>query len=65
MANSTLGLPSQLYDYVLSISLREPDILQQLREETAKHPMSMMQIAPEQGQFMQMLVQLMRATKTL
>jgi predicted O-methyltransferase YrrM len=65
MANSTLGLESQLYDYLLSISLREPDILQQLREETAKHPMSMMQIAPEQGQFMQMLVQLMGATKTL
>jgi predicted O-methyltransferase YrrM len=65
MANSTLGLESQLYDYLLSISLREPDILQQLREETAKHPMGMMQIAPEQGQFMQMLVQLMGATKTL
>ena len=65
MANSTLGLENQLYDYLLSISLREPDILQQLREETAKHPMGMMQIAPEQGQFMEMLVQLMGATKTL
>ncbi len=65
MANSTLGLENQLYDYLLSISLREPDILEQLRSETAKHPMSMMQIAPEQGQFMQMLVQLMGATKTL
>lgn len=65
MANSTLGLENKLYDYLLSISLREPDILQQLREETAKHPMGMMQIAPEQGQFMEMLVQLMGATKTL
>lgn len=65
MANSTIGLENQLYDYLLSISLREPDILQQLREETAKHPMGMMQIAPEQGQFMEMLVQLMGATKTL
>ncbi|XZN93106.1 MAG: class I SAM-dependent methyltransferase [Microcoleus sp.] len=65
MANSTLGLENQLYDYLLSISLREPDILQQLREETAKHPMGMMQIAPEQGQFMEILVQLMGATKTL
>jgi len=65
MANSTLGLENQLYDYLLSISLREPDILEQLREETAKHPMGMMQIAPEQGQFMEMLVQLMGATKTL
>ncbi len=65
MTNSTLGLENQLYDYLLSISLREPDILQQLREETAKHPMGTMQIAPEQGQFMEMLVQLMGATKTL
>ncbi|WP_341734655.1 class I SAM-dependent methyltransferase [Microcoleus sp. EPA2] len=65
MANSNIGLENQLYDYLLSISLREPDILQQLREETAKHPMGMMQIAPEQGQFMEMLVQLMGATKTL
>ena len=65
MANSTLGLETQLYDYLLSISLREPDILASLREETAKHPMGMMQIAPEQGQFMEILVQLMGATKTL
>ncbi|EGK89184.1 SAM-dependent methyltransferase [Microcoleus vaginatus PCC 9802] len=65
MANSTLGLEHQLYDYLLSISLREPDILASLREETAKHPMGMMQIAPEQGQFMELIVQLMGATKTL
>ncbi|MEG4085337.1 class I SAM-dependent methyltransferase [Microcoleus sp. POL10_C6] len=65
MANSTLGLEPQLYDYLLSISLREPDILASLREETAKHPMAQMQIAPEQGQFMELMVQLMGATKTL
>ncbi|MEG4248233.1 MULTISPECIES: class I SAM-dependent methyltransferase [unclassified Microcoleus] len=65
MANSTLGLEHQLYDYLLSISLREPDILASLREETAKHPMAQMQIAPEQGQFMELMVQLMGATKTL
>ena len=65
MANSTLGLENHLYDYLLSISLREPDILASLREETAKHPMGKMQIAPEQGQFMELLVQLMGATKTI
>ncbi|HEY9795039.1 MAG TPA: class I SAM-dependent methyltransferase, partial [Leptolyngbyaceae cyanobacterium] len=54
-----------LYDYLLSVSLREPDILQQLREETAHLPNAMMQIAPEQGQFMALLVQLLGATKTL
>jgi predicted O-methyltransferase YrrM len=55
----------RLYDYLLSVSLREPEILLKLREETARHPMSQMQIAPEQGQFMALLVQLMGATKTL
>lgn len=55
----------RLYDYLLSVSLREPEVLLKLREETARHPMSQMQIAPEQGQFMALLVQLMGATKTL
>lgn len=61
----TLGLDNQLYDYLLSASLREPEVLRQLREETAQHPNAMMQISPEQGQFMALLVQLICATKTL
>ncbi|NMG08473.1 class I SAM-dependent methyltransferase [Brasilonema sp. UFV-L1] len=65
MANKTLGLEKNLYDYLHSVSLREPEVLAQLREETAQHPMSIMQIAPEQGQFMALLVQLIEAKKTL
>ncbi len=65
MPKTTLGLDRQLYDYFLSASLREPDILKQLRQETASHPRAMMQIAPEQGQFMALLVQILGATKTL
>jgi len=65
MSKKSLGLDDQLYDYLLSVSLREPDILKQLREETARHPAARMQIAPEQGQFMALLVQLLGATKTL
>ncbi len=65
MSKKTIGLDNQLYDYLLSVSLREPDILRQLREETARHTMARMQIAPEQGQFMALLVQLLGATKTL
>lgn len=65
MLKRTLGLDDQLYDYLLSASLREPEILRQLRQETASHPRSIMQIAPEQGQFMALLVQLLGATKTL
>ena len=65
MSYKTLGLDRSLYEYLQSISLREPEILAQLRQETAKQSMAMMQISPEQGQFMALLVQLMGAKKTL
>ncbi|MBC7973253.1 MAG: class I SAM-dependent methyltransferase [Verrucomicrobia bacterium] len=65
MSNQTIGLNDQLYNYLQSVSLREPEILTQLRQETAQHSMSRMQISPEQGQLMALLVQLMGAKKTL
>ena len=65
MSNRTIGLSDRLYDYLLAVSLREEDLLRQLREETAQHPMRQMQIAPEQGQFMALLVQLLGAKRTL
>jgi predicted O-methyltransferase YrrM len=65
MSKQTLGLEQNLYDYLLSISLREPAILTQLRQETAQMPRSIMQIAPEQGQFMALLIKLIGAKKTL
>lgn len=65
MANQTLGLGENLYKYLLAVSLREPEILTQLRQVTANRPMGQMQIAPEQGQFMALLVQLIGAKKTL
>ncbi len=65
MSKNTLGLEQQVHDYLLSVSLREPDQLRQLREETARHPHGIMQISPEQGQFMALLIQLLGATKTL
>lgn len=65
MTKETLGLPASVSDYLRSVSLREPEILIKLREETAQQPMSQMQIAPEQGQFMALLVQLIGAKKTL
>jgi caffeoyl-CoA O-methyltransferase len=48
-----------------SVSVREPEILTRLREETASHPMGGMQIPPEHGQFLALLVQLMGARRTL
>ena len=65
MSKKTLGLDNQLYDYLLSVCVREPEILQQLRQETNSHPSATMQISPEQGQFMALLVQLLGAKKTL
>lgn len=65
MTKQTIGLDNQLYDYLLSVSLRESQILRQLRAETAQLPNARMQISPEQGQFMALLVQLLGARKTL
>ena len=65
MSNQTTGLDPILQDYLLSTTLRESEILAELRKETAEHPQARMQISPEQGQFMALLVQLMGAKKTL
>jgi predicted O-methyltransferase YrrM len=65
MSNTTFSLPDDLRDYLLSVSLREAPVLKRLRERTAADSMSRMQIAPEQGQFMALLVQLMGARKAL
>ncbi len=65
MATKTLGLDERLYQYLLSVSLREPEILRQLRQETARLPAANMQIAPEQGQFLALLVKLLKAKKTI
>lgn len=65
MPKQSIGLDNQVYNYLLSVSLREPEILLKLRQETASHPRSGMQISPEQGQFMRLLVQLIGAKKTL
>jgi predicted O-methyltransferase YrrM len=65
LSNRTLPLDERLYDYLLAKSLREPAALAALRAETASHPRVNMQIAPEQGQFMQMLVRLIGARRTI
>ena len=65
MSKKTITLTDKLYDYVIRHSLRETELLRRLREETAKDPMANMQIAPEQGQFMSLLVQLLCAKKAL
>ena len=65
MSNKYLPLNDQIYEYLQTVSLREHDALRRLRAETAAMSESNMQIAPEQGQFMALLVQLLGARKTL
>ena len=65
MSTRTLNLDDRLYDYLLSVSLREAPLLRQLREETARHPDAIMQISPEQGQFMQLLIRLIGAKRCI
>ncbi len=62
MPHVKVTMTGELADYLRSVSLQEPEILQRLREETAAHPMAGMQITPEQGQFMAVLAHLLNAS---
>jgi predicted O-methyltransferase YrrM len=65
MSNVSLGLPPDLQAYLVEHGVREPEILKRLREETALLPQHDMQIAPEQGAFMAMLVSLIGARRCI
>jgi caffeoyl-CoA O-methyltransferase len=65
VSNATLGLPEELHAYLLDVGVREPDLLRQLRDETAAMPEHDMQIAPEQGALMALLVELTDARRCL
>jgi caffeoyl-CoA O-methyltransferase len=52
-------------DYIRGVSLREPEALRRLREETEDHPQAHWQIAPEQGQFLHVLARAIGAARTL
>lgn len=60
-----LNLTPALYNYMLDVSLHEHPALTALREETAKMPLALMQVAPEQAQFMQLLIRMLQAKNVL
>jgi len=64
MSSRSLGLSPELYDYLYAHS-GEPEVLQELRVETARLPNAGMQISPEQGQFMRFLVECLGARRCL
>jgi predicted O-methyltransferase YrrM len=65
MSRRTLTLDDTLLDYVVEVGVREHPELAALREATAAHPRAGMQISPEQGQLMQLLVRLTGARRTI
>ena len=65
MSNQTIQLNQELYEYLLSVSLRESQVLKDLRVATAALSGANMQIAPEQGQFMALLVKIIGAKRLI
>jgi predicted O-methyltransferase YrrM len=65
MSDRTINLDERLYRYLQEHSVREHSVLAELRAATAGMPHAGMQISPEQGQFMALLVRLMGARRTL
>lgn len=65
MSSKHTPLSDELAAYVREVSLREPELFRRLRQETAQLPLARMQITPEQGQFMALLVKLLGARRTL
>ncbi len=60
-----LNLTPELYNYMLDVSLREHPVLRDLREATSNMSLAVMQVAPEQAQFMQLLIRLIQAKNVL
>jgi predicted O-methyltransferase YrrM len=65
MSNHSMGLGDAVRAYLLAHSLRETDVQRRLREETSLLPECEMQIAPEQGQLMRFLAELIGARRAL
>lgn len=65
MSNRSIGLGEELHAYLVATGVREPGVLRRLREETAALPQRGMQIAPEQGALLALLVRLLGARRCL
>src|SRR5438045_7562319 len=65
MSTRTISVDDRLYDYILKVSVREPDVLRRLRAETAPLQGAGMQISPEQGQFLRFLIEALGVRKAI
>ncbi len=65
MSNRTLSIDDRIYNYICDVSVHESELLLQLREGTALLEYSVMQISPEQGQFMSLLIKMINAERAI
>ena len=65
MSGRSIGLSEELHAYLMRVGVREPPVLAELRADTADHPQAQMQIAPEEGALLAMLVRLVGAERIL
>jgi|AACY02.9.fsa_nt_gi Predicted O-methyltransferase len=65
MSPKTINIDEKLYEYLLNNTLREPELLKKPREETALMSSGLMQISPEEGQFMGLLIRLIGIRRIL
>lgn len=65
MSSHSINLTDQIYEYFHSVTLREDEVMQHCRAETSQHKWAGMQISPEQGQFMGLLVKMLNAGKVI
>jgi predicted O-methyltransferase YrrM len=65
MSQGSIGLEDELNAYLVSVGVREPEVLSRLRNETATMPEARMQIAAEEGALLALLVQLSGARRVL
>jgi len=65
MSRTHTPLTDEMSDYLRQVTLREPEVLRRQREGSDQHPQASMQTAPEQGQFLDLLIRITGARKTL
>ena len=65
MKRGPINIAPRITDYVVALGTRETAVQRRLRAVTSRIPMGMMQIGPDQGALMQVLVRLIGARRCL
>ncbi len=63
--NKTLGVSENILSYIFNISVKENEVLSELRKLTAGHRQKKMQISPEQGNILAFLIKSINAVNAL